>query len=201
MQYCLMDHYSRLESPIHRLPPLLKLAATFGLILTMVIIPLSALFLGVALFLASVTVISRISPLFLLKRLLVLEPFVLGVAALAFFQPDGARVFLMVVIRSTLCLFSMILLIGTTPFTELLIALRRLRIPPLLTTTLALMYRYLSLFMDESRRLRIAQASRTFSRSRRRTWQLLALVIGQLFVRSTERAERIYAVMCARGWK
>ena len=26
-------------------------------------------------------------------------------------------------------------------------------------------------------------------------------VIGRLFVRSTERAERIHAAMCARGWK
>jgi energy-coupling factor transporter transmembrane protein EcfT len=32
-------------------------------------------------------------------------------------------------------------------------------------------------------------------------WRLLATVIGQLFVHTTERAERIYMAMCARGWK
>ena len=28
-----------------------------------------------------------------------------------------------------------------------------------------------------------------------------ATVIGHLFIRSSERAERIYAAMCARGWQ
>jgi energy-coupling factor transporter transmembrane protein EcfT len=28
-----------------------------------------------------------------------------------------------------------------------------------------------------------------------------AEVIGRLFVRASERAERIYLAMCARGWK
>ena len=31
--------------------------------------------------------------------------------------------------------------------------------------------------------------------------QVLATVLGQLFVRASERAERIYDAMCARGWK
>jgi energy-coupling factor transporter transmembrane protein EcfT len=29
----------------------------------------------------------------------------------------------------------------------------------------------------------------------------MATVISQLFIRSSERAERIYAAMCARGWR
>jgi energy-coupling factor transporter transmembrane protein EcfT len=43
--------------------------------------------------------------------------------------------------------------------------------------------------------------SRTFTRRRRVRWQTLATVVGQLFVRASERAERIYDAMCARGWK
>ena len=46
-----------------------------------------------------------------------------------------------------------------------------------------------------------ARASRTFSGQRRVAWGNIAAVIGQLFIRSADRAERIYLAMCARGWK
>jgi cobalt/nickel transport system permease protein len=63
------------------------------------------------------------------------------------------------------------------------------------------MHRYLFVLLDESERMRRARASRTFQRQRRVRWNLLGSVVGQLFVRASERAERIYAAMCARGWK
>ena len=46
-----------------------------------------------------------------------------------------------------------------------------------------------------------ARASRTFSRTRRFQWQTLSSVVSQLFIRASERAERVYDAMCARGWK
>ncbi len=68
-------------------------------------------------------------------------------------------------------------------------------------TTLALMYRYLFVLMDEAERMQRARASRTFTKPGLRSWKTLGTVVGQLFVRSSERAERIYSAMCARGWK
>ena len=84
---------------------------------------------------------------------------------------------------------------------DLLSGLRSLRIPGLLVTTLALTYRYLFLLVDEMERMQRARRSRTFTRHRLQAWRSLATVIAQLFVRTSERAERIYAAMCARGWK
>ena len=86
-------------------------------------------------------------------------------------------------------------------FSEILRVLQRVRVPALLITTLALMHRYLFVLADEAERMRRAPASRTFRPGRRRHWQTLATVVGQLFVRASERAERIYDAMCARGWK
>jgi cobalt/nickel transport system permease protein len=98
----------------------------------------------------------------------------------------------------------------------MLTVLRRLRVPPLLVTTLALMHRYLFVLVEESERMRRARASRTFRHSghpgpskrsglwgpgRRIHWHVLGSVVGQLFLRASERAERIYDAMCARGWK
>ena len=79
--------------------------------------------------------------------------------------------------------------------------LRRMKVPGLLITTLTLMHRYLFVLMDESQRMNRARASRTLRRSKSFTWAFSADVIGRLFVRASERAERIYLAMCARGWK
>jgi cobalt/nickel transport system permease protein len=104
-------------------------------------------------------------------------------------------------LKSNLCVFAMLLLTWTTPFQDILAELRRLHFPHVMLTTLALMYRYLPLLSDETRRMSRARASRSFSPHRRGMWQDLTLIIGQLFIRSADRAERIYLAMCARGWK
>ena len=198
-----MHDHSRQDSPIHRLPAALKFAAALAFVLTTVLMPKAQpAGLGVV---AGVLVLgamaSRIQPLFLLKRLLLLEPLVLGVAVLMLFQPDGLQVFLTILLKTNLCLLTTILLSNTTPFAEILCVLKRIHVPWLMVSTLTLMHRYLFVLMDESERMRRARASRTFTRGRRFHWHSLATVVGQLFIRASERAERIYEAMCARGWK
>ena len=203
MRHDFIDRYSRLDSPIHRLPAGVKLAAALGTVTIIALLPMGAWgALGaIALFLSLMAGLSRISPRFLLWRLLALEPLALGVAGLAILQPHGGRIFVTMLAKTTLCLLTMILLSNTTAFSALLEVMQRVRVPRLLVSTLALMYRYLFVLTDEAQRMRRARASRTFRDGRWWTWKTLATVIGQLFVRSTERAERIYAAMTARGWK
>jgi cobalt/nickel transport system permease protein len=200
MRHDFLDRHSRSDSAVHRVPAGIKLATALLLIVAIVILPVScgAWFAPA---LMAVAVLSRLPAGYVVTRLLLLEPFVLGVAVLAWLQPGGGRVFVTIVVRSTLCLFTMILLSGTTPFAEVLRVLRRARMPGLLVTTLALMYRYLFVLVEEVERMRRARACRTFDRRRWHGWKSLGMVAGQLFVRSTERAERIYAAMLARGWK
>jgi cobalt/nickel transport system permease protein len=194
-----LDPHSRIDSPVHRLPAAAKLAAALAILVATVSTPRA--FVPVSCVLLAAAALSRIPPLFLLKRLVLLEPLALGVAILAIFQPGGWRIFALIVIRATLCLLTVILLSNTTPFAELLRVFRRVHVPALLVTTLALMYRYLFVLIEESERMRRARACRTYGGGRRSTWKSLASVVGRLFVRSTERAERIHAAMCARGWK
>lgn len=203
MRLDLLDRHSQLNSPVHRLPAAAKCAVAVAFVLTTVLLPVSQLsgFALVATALLGAAAASRIPPVFLAKRLLLLEPIALGVAGLAVFQPDGWRVFAAIMVRTNLCLLTMILLSNTTPFADLLRVLQRLRVPALLVTTMALMYRYLFVLVDEVGRMSRARASRTFAAQRRTAWWSQAGIIGQLFIRSTERAERIYAAMCARGWQ
>jgi cobalt/nickel transport system permease protein len=200
MRHDFLDSQSRFDSLIHHLPAGFKLFSALLIIILLVLLPVSVgAWLGAVL--VVVAFLSRLPVGFLVKRLLLLEPFVLGVTLLALFQPDGWLVFVTIVIRSTLCLFTMVLLSSTTPFAELLRVLKRVRVPALLVTTLALMYRYLFVLVDEAERMQRARVCRTFDRRRWHGWKALGTVVGQLFVRSSERAERIYAAMVARGWK
>ena len=195
--------YSRQDSPIHRLPPAVKLLAALGLVAATLLVPAGHVlyYVGVGLCLILIAVVSRIPPFFLVKRISLLEPVVLGVAVLVLFQPGGGRIFATIAVRSTLCLTTMVLLSNTTPFADLLEVLRRFRMPALLITTLALMYRYLFVLGEEASRMRRARASRTFSRDRTLAWRNIAAIAGHLFVRTHARGERVYAAMCSRGWK
>jgi len=198
----LHDH-CRVESRIRRLPAALKLFAALLLVLVTVLLPRTA-FIGlllVAAVLIGVAIISRIPAWFLLKRLLLLEPLVIGVAVLMLFQPGGRHVFLAVLAKTNLCLLTTVLLSNTTPFTDLLRVLKQIHVPWVMVSTVTLMYRYLFVLADEVERMRRARASRTFARQRRLQWRMLSSVVGQLFIRASERAERIYDAMCARGWK
>jgi cobalt/nickel transport system permease protein len=203
MRHDFLDRFSRLESPIHRLPSAVKLGGSLCLIAAVIASPPAYpwFFMAAAGLLIILAALSRIPWRFIVRRLLLLEPFVLGIAIMALLQPDGWIIFLTVVVKSTLCLLTMILLSNTTPFAELLNTLRRIRFPRLLVTVLALLYRYIFVLIDEAERLNRARESRTFSESRLQKWYSLASLVGQLFVRSTERAERIFAAMLARGWK
>jgi cobalt/nickel transport system permease protein len=203
MHHDYLDRFSRLESPIHRAPAGVKLAFALLVLLTVVLVPMShGVFFGaIALVLIAITAASRVPPVFLAKRLLMLEPFVIGVAVLSLLQPGGFAIFLKLVARGTLCLFTVLLLSSTTPFSEILRVFGKLCFPPILVTMLALMYRYVFVLVDEAERMSRARASRTFRNDRFSAWRTGAGIIGQLFVRSTIRAERIYAAMCARGWK
>ena len=190
-------------SPIHRLSARVKLGFAVVLIVGTALLPrrFDVLYLVPAGLLLVFWPLCRMPLKHALHRMLVAEFFVLGIALLSLLAPASAPLFLSAVLKSNLCVFAMLLLTWTTPFQDLLQEFRRLRLPPVLLTTLALMYRYLPVLAEESRRMQRARASRTFRRERRLAWNNISAVIGRLFIRSTERAERIYLAMCARGWK
>jgi len=203
MRHDFLDRFSRIDSPIHRLPTFMKVIFTFSTIILTISMPNSFFwyYIGCGLFILSIAFISKIPKLFILKRLLLFEPFIIGVSILSLLQPDGVMIFMAVVFKSTLCLAMMILLSNTTPFSELLNFMKRLHVSGLLITIMALLYRYLFVLIDETEKMQRARESRTFKLKQTHVWKLRATLTAQLFARSTERAERIYSAMRARGWK
>lgn len=201
MQRSYLDRYSRLRSPVHALPPAIKLVWSAALVLIVLLFPRWPVFLAVLGILVILAALSRIPPLFLVRRMALLEPVIVILAAANLFRPDGWEAFGLTLTRSTLALFVMVLFANVTPFDEALEILRRLRLPPTFITVLALLYRYLFVLIDEADRMQRARMARTVDRRRRHIWPLLGTIIGELFVRSTERAERIHNAMQARGWR
>jgi cobalt/nickel transport system permease protein len=188
---------------LHRLPPRVKLAAALVIILGTALLPrrLDWLYSVPAGLVLAAWVASAMPIRYAFKRLVLVEFFILGIGLLTLLNPAAAPLFFSALLKSNLCVLTLLVLTWTTPFHLILQELRRLNFPTVMLTILALMVRYLPVLADESRRMQRARASRTFSQRRVLAWQNVTNIIGQLFVRTSDRAERIYLAMCARGWK
>jgi len=188
---------------LHRVPPAIKLLVALGLVTTTAMLPRrpDALYWWPAALLGVLWLLSGMPLLYTIRRLLLFEFFIVGIGLMSLLAPASKDLFLSAFMKSNLCIFAMLLLTWTTPFPDILQELRRARLPAVMITTLALMSRYLPVLAEESARMQRARASRTFSRQHRLAWRNLANITAQLFIRSADRAERIYLAMCARGWK
>lgn len=184
---------------------MVRLLAAIALLLAVAIAPGPFAMIGIAALVALLVVIAcatrRLSLHAYFRRLLWLEPMLLGLVAAALLRPDGGVSALPLLARGSLSVAIVALLAATTAEADLLRALERLRLPQLFVTSLALAARYRPLVIEEATRLNRARRSRTVRRSRSDSWRGGAEVIGQLFVRTSLRAERLYDAMRARGWR
>jgi cobalt/nickel transport system permease protein len=195
-------------SPLRRIDPRWKLLGTLTFVIFVVLTPVGAwTLLGTAgLVLAFVVGLARIPAELLLWRWLAFAPLVIFLAAMiapghpARAQLPVLAIAFFLLAKNSLAFLAVILLSSVTSFPQLLHALGRLRVPPVLVATLHFMYRYLFVLRDQLERMVNARRSRTFSRTGRLDWGLLTGLIGVLFLRSLERGERVHAAMLARGW-
>jgi cobalt/nickel transport system permease protein len=197
----LLRSYGHLDSRLHRAPASLKMAGAFALVLSIALVPVAhaGWILGVLVGLGLAARGAQVPLSAFVARVAMAEPFVLGVAVLSLFQGRGLAVFAAVALKSTTCVAAVQLLAHTTPFQDILAVLRKARLPEVLVATLALLHRYLFVLVDETQRMRRARAARTWRTGRWEAWRALSSVAAVSFVRSTARAERIYAAMRARG--
>lgn len=221
MQHSFIDKYSDRHSPVHSLDPRTKLICLLAFVVLIVTAPNGAmtmfgLFGAVIL---STIMLSRIPPVYILKRLCLIIPFVLFTAAfLPFIHRTGSapvntltvwgvsvdRAGLLVaqgaMIKSVLAVAAIIVLTASTRFPVLLQGMERLRVPRVLVMILSFLYRYLFVIVDEAMRMQRAEASRSAGG---RTWRRVRAIggmTGLLFIRTYERAERVYQSMGGRGF-
>ncbi len=121
---------------------------------------------------------------------------------------EGLRRFLTIAAGSWLSVQVALLLAFTTPFHDLIDALRELHLPRILIAIIAFMYRYLAVLGDEASRMIRARDARSAVGPDGRgggpiRWRatVTGRMVGSLFLRAYERSERIYAAMQARGFE
>ena len=220
-----IDRYAHLESAIHRWDPRWKLASLAVLLGVFAIGPAAAqratwhrdvphALACLAMSLALVQ-ISRIPLAFALRRIL---PAGLFLVAFLVFYPLGiggegasaghftyspARGLAAgcIAIRAVAIILLVFPLFGTSRFDVTVKAIRALKVPAPLVQLTAFTYRYIYVYADELRRLRIALRARGFRlRPSRHALRTAGNSLGMLLVRSVERTERIQAAMISRGY-
>ncbi|MEU4527923.1 cobalt ECF transporter T component CbiQ [Micromonospora ureilytica] len=207
--------YRESDSPVHRLPPEVKIAAMVVFTLAVVATPREAFwaFGAYAVLVAAVAALARVGPRWLLSRALIELPFVLFAVALPFLgtgdrvevlglrlSEDGLHGAWNILAKGTLGVLASLLLAATTTTRDLIVGLDRLHCPQVLTQIATFMLRYLDVLVGEARRMRVARISR--GDDPRFLWQLrgFAAGIGALFLRAFERGERVYLAMLSRGY-
>ncbi|GAA0796932.1 cobalt ECF transporter T component CbiQ [Spirilliplanes yamanashiensis] len=203
------------DSPVHRLAPEVKVAATVLFTVAVVATPRHVLWaFGLyALLLVVPAVAARVPAGWLGRRVWIEAPFVLLAFALPFagtgervdwlglsLSVDGLYGAFNVLAKGTLGVVASLLLAATTTPRDLIVGLDRLRCPQVFTTIATFMLRYLDVLVGEARRMRVARLSR--GDDPRFLWQLrgFAAGIGALFLRAYERGERVYLAMVSRGY-
>jgi cobalt/nickel transport system permease protein len=102
--------------------------------------------------------------------------------------------------RSMGCSTALLLLAATTPFTDLLQLLRRLRVPALALDLLTITYRSLFILLETAEQMRRAQTSRLGYGTFRSSLRSLGTLAARLFGRSLERADLSWKALLSRGY-
>jgi len=223
----LFDRYHDKQSFLHHLDPRVKVVLTVAFIVSNVLLTDGA-WLAFACAWSLILIANLLSQLgwsFTLRRSFIALPFALA-ALSSLFEPGGPALssfmflgakftityfgllrFSSILIRSWLSVQAAILLVAVTPFPDLLHALEHLRVPKIITTIIAFLYRYLFVLTDEVLRLMRARQARSAAAPGQRSggsvmWRanVTGNMVGQLFLRSYERSDRIYNAMLARGY-
>ena len=209
-----MDDLAAQESPIHRLHPAAKLLSTIAYIILTVSfdkydlagivpmllwpvllfqisgIPVRTCFYKLRIVLPLVMAVGLFNPFFDRAPLLMLG----GVAV-----SGGVVSMLTLMLKGIFCLMASFLLMATTPIDSLCAALRRLHVPGMLMTLLLLTYRYVGVMTEELAVMTDAYHLRAPGQKgiHVSAW---GSFLGQLLLRSMDRAQELYASMLLRGY-
>ncbi len=210
-----MDALAAQDSPVHRLHPVCKLLVTVCYIATVVSfskydftglvvmvlypvlmfqaagIPVGTCFYKLRFVLPLVCAVGLANPL--LDRTPMLR---LGLVTIT----GGMISMVTLMLKGVFSLMASFLLIAATPMDSLCAALRKLHVPQVLTTLLLLTYRYIGVMLEEVTVMTEAYRLRAPGQKgiHISAW---GSFLGQLLLRSMDRAQELYDSMLLRGFR
>jgi len=210
-----LDRLSYKKTFIHSLDARIKLIVTLLFLFTVISFSKYEIVALLPFFLYPVLLLSAgdIPPAFILKKVAIVSPFAIFIGI---FNPvlDSTQVtifngfvvsagwisFISILLKFTLTVSTALLLVATTSFPGVCHACRQLGIPSLFVSQLLFLYRYIFVLMEETLRMVRARDMRSFE-GRGKGLQVFVRIAGILFLRTVERAERVYYAMLSRGFQ
>ena len=209
-----LDYLSYKDTFIHRLDPRAKVIVT--LVFIFMVISFSkheiAGLIPFLIFPVTLAALADIPSKIILKKLVIVSPFALMVGI---FNPmldrkilitlfglgisGGWISYLSIIIKFILTISSALILIATTSFPGICMAMKKLGLPNIFVLQLMFIYRYIFVLGEEVVRTNNARELRSFGK---KGYGILIAgnILGSLLLRTIDRSERIYQAMCARGF-
>ena len=211
------EEFSSGNSFFHDLDPRIKIAVATLFSIIVAIADRTEVLLSALLFSACCIVVSRLPLKRGMRRLFLVNGFILLLwILLPFTYPgktlfslgpldasgEGIRYALTITIKSNAIILACIALLGTTPIFTLAHALRHLYVPDKLIQLLFFSYRYIHVIYLEYVRLVNAMKMRCFHpRSDLHTYKTYAHLVGMMALKSYDRSERVHDAMLCRGFR
>lgn len=209
-----IERLSALDTPVHRIDPRAKLITALVFIATVVSFDKYTISNLLIFFLYPVIIagLGNISYGHLAKNILYVSPFAVLVGI---FNPlfdsqimltiAGAGIsggwisFLSIVVKFILTVSAGFILIGTSGFFSICVALEKLKVPRLFVVQLMFLYRYIFVLIEETIGLVRARHLRSFD-GRGMGMIVAGSMMGNLLLRTINRARRIHVSMLSRGF-
>lgn len=210
-----LDSLAAADTPLHRLDPRAKLLTTALFIICVVsfgkyeISRLLPFFIYPALLIG----LGNLPLGFLFRKLLLVSPFIIFIGI---FNPwldrtvllqlgainitGGWISFASLLLRFTLTVGAALILIASTGFATFCMALEKLAAPRIFAVQLLLLYRYLFILISEAIRMKRAHALRAFNHQTAITFKVFLQMMGNLLLRTIDRATRIHMAMLSRAF-
>jgi len=222
MHHIHIDRFAGRSSPVHRMDPRAKLITVLAFILLVVMTP-EGYFLTFFLYFTAVwTVIlfSQVPPSYILKRSLTILPFAWAISLFVPFITPGPVLwdfvfsggfhvtvtetglvrFATLGLKSFLSFLAVFTLVASTRFGDLMWSAGELGLPSKLVVVMTFMYRYLFILIDETSHMLLARTLRSGRKLHLPHLHAAGGIVGSLWVRSFEHADRLYFAMLLRGY-
>ncbi|MDR1904625.1 MAG: cobalt ECF transporter T component CbiQ [Treponema sp.] len=210
-----LEQLARGNSPVHRLHPAAKILTTLVYMATVISFPSRDVSALVPLFFYPAVLMSLSGTSWrpLLVRLYAALPFSLvgGISNLfilretAFYLGNfpvsfGLLSFISIMLKTALTVFAVLLLIATTSFVDISRQLTVMGMPKILSLQLLMTYRYISTLIHEAASMFTAYILRAPCQKGIKMKDMGSF-LGQLLLRSFDKAERVYQAMKCRGFE
>jgi len=210
-----LNELGRLDSWVHRLDPRAKLLTTLAFVVAVTSCGKYTITGLIPFVLYPVAMIAAggLPTGLLLRKLLPAVPFALFIGI---FNPlldrepllqigsvtiaGGWVSFASIMLRVVLTVSAALILIATTGFDAVCVAMDRLGVPRVLVVQLHFLYRYLVVLVEEALRMVRAHGLRSLGRGSSVGVRVYGSMVGQWLLRTLDRGQRVHLAMLCRGF-